>query len=322
MRNFTIIPVFGLLLLLSFTAFGYDDRPKEYPTYTAHVNEISIAYQDFGDPADDTILLIMGLGGQLTAWDDEMVLALVDAGYRVVRFDNRDIGWSEKFYDAPTPGWITGIRFRLGMSLNSPYKLDDMAADSYALLQYLQIDRAHVVGLSMGGMIAQIMAARYPDRVISLTSIMSTSSAEHLPQGTVQLSFVSDSKVREDVIKNSVELLKSIDGTSAPRSHQEWYKALARSYDRSHYADGTARQFWAIVDSGDRVELLKTITQPALVIHGKEDPLIPYQGGEHTAELIPGARLVLLESMGHYIDRISQVRIINEIVTLASTIRP
>lgn len=318
MRIIIFFIVTASVLSLTFDAQAYQDRPTEYPTYTAHVNGISIAYQDFGDPKNDTILLVMGLGGQLIHWDDDLVFKLVDAGYRVIRFDNRDAGWSEKFNGAPTPGIITGIRYKLGMPLNSPYKLNDMAADANALLQYLEIERAHVVGMSMGGMIAQIMAARYPERVASLTSIMSTTSAPHLPQGSIEFEPRSGPITRESAIENSLKVTRLIDGTVAELSDDEWRRAIARGYDRAHYGEGFDRQLWAIIDSGDRVELLKTVKQPTVVIHGKEDPLIPYQGGEHTAELVENSKLVLIDGMGHYLDRVSKPKVIAEILEVAT----
>jgi len=315
MRLLVFISLF--IILLPGISLAYEDRPTEYPTYTAHVNGISIAYQDFGDPAHDAILLVMGLGGQLIHWDDDLVFELVSSGFRVIRFDNRDAGWSEKFINEPTPGLMTGLRFKLGMQLNSPYKLDDMAADSYALLEYLNIRRAHVVGMSMGGMIAQIMAAKYPDRVVSLTSIMSTTSASHLPMGSVELKPRSGPNTRETAINASLEVARLIDGTVAELSDEQWRQAIGRGYDRAHYGDGFDRQLWAILDSGDRVELLKTVKQPTVVIHGKEDTLIPYVAGEHTAEQVVGSKWVLLEGMGHYLDRVNKPKVIAEILEVA-----
>jgi pimeloyl-ACP methyl ester carboxylesterase len=294
-------------------------RHVEYPTYSAHVDGLSIAYQDFGEPENGTILLVMGLGAQLITWNDELVLGLVDAGYRVIRFDNRDVGWSEKFYDLPVPGVVTGIRYKLGLSLGAPYKLDDMAADAYGLLVHLNIERAHVVGASMGGMIAQIMAAKYPERIASLTSIMSTSGAKHLPEGSVEVDFSARGNSRDEVINSTVSLVRKFGGSIATLDQDLIRQRISRAYDRSYYPDGSARQLWAIADSGDRVALLKTVKQPTLVLHGKEDALIPFQAGEHTAELVHGAKLVLLEGMGHSIDQANIPIIIKEILALVGT---
>lgn len=276
-------------------------RHAEFPTYFAHSNGISIAYQDFGDPKDEAILLVMGLGAQLIHWHDDFVLALVDAGYRVIRFDNRDIGLSEKLYTAPTPGIITGLRYKLGMSLDAPYHLQDMAADSIGLLDHLNIEKAHVVGISMGGMIAQIMAGKYPKRILSLASIMSSSGAAHLPPGTLQIAPRDrENLTREEVISQTMVLLKAIYAKESGPDDTQWFSQAARAYDRSHYDDGFARQFWAILDSGDRVQLLRSIQQPTVVIHGKLDPLVPFIHGTHTAATVPDSEFMALEDMGHY----------------------
>ena len=319
MRN-SIVLISGLLLLFTFTA-AHSTRADqvEYPTYYAHTNGISVAYQEFGNPEDETILLVMGLGGQLIHWEDDLVWSLVDAGFHVVRFDNRDAGWSTKFYQEDTPGIMTGIRFKLGMSLGSPYKLDDMAADALGLLDYLDIKSAHVVGMSMGGMIAQIMAAESPTKIKTLTSIMSSSGDTSLPQGSVELEPAgSELPTRNEAINNTARMGQLVDGSVAELNEEQWKAIGARSYDRSFYPDGVARQLWAIVDSGDRVNLLKSITQPSLVIHGKADNLIPFEHGEHTAELIAGSRLILVEGMGHFIDQVNKPLIIDEIIKLAT----
>jgi pimeloyl-ACP methyl ester carboxylesterase len=314
MRHILILLLSTVVLNFWSPAYSNDTRVAEFPTYTALANGISIAYQDFGDADDEVVLLVMGLGAQLITWDDQIVHSLVAEGYRVIRFDNRDAGWSEKFYHAPNPGWTTGLRYKLGMELNPPYQLEDMADDAHALLSFLNIQRAHVVGASMGGMIAQIMTAKYPETVMSLTSIMSTSGADHLPQGSVQPSLGSSAVTRDEKIQEMVDFVKQFGGTVGTLTDEQWYSRIARSYDRSHYGPGTARQMWAIAGSGDRVELLKTISQPTVVIHGADDKLIPYQGGEHTASLIENSKFVLLDSMGHRIDSHNRTQIIAEIL--------
>jgi pimeloyl-ACP methyl ester carboxylesterase len=319
--RYLVLSSFTLLFLCFFTlADASQARHVEYPTYTAHANGLSIAYQDFGEPSNGTILLVMGLGAQLITWNDELVLGLADAGYRVIRFDNRDIGWSEKFHKLPTPGIFTGIRYKLGFSLGAPYKLNDMAADANGLLEFLEIDRAHVVGVSMGGMIAQIMAAKYPERVASLTSIMSTSGAKHLPVSSVEIDFSAAGKTRDEVISGTVSLIGKFGGSAATMDQDLLRQKISRSYDRSHYPDGSSRQLWAIADSGDRVELLKSVKQPTLVLHGKEDTLIPFQAGAHTAELVQGSKFVLLEGMGHSIDDANMPIIVKQILILAGSV--
>ena len=320
MRQLTLVLLFVIGAGLSLTAYSNTDRHIEYPTYSAHVNNISIAYQDFGEPTKGTILLVMGLGAQMIVWDDQIVNGFVDAGYRVIRFDNRDVGWSQKFDESSTPGLMTGVRFKLGMSLGAPYKLDDMAKDAHELLNHLNVKRAHVVGVSMGGMIAQIMAAKYPEQVASLTSIMSTSGAEHLPTTELDIDFSARGETRDEIITATAELVQQFGGSAATEDKDELYKRIARTFDRSYYPDGTARQFWAILDSGDRVELLKTIKQPSLVMHGTEDTLVMIEGGRHTAELIKGSKFVALEGMGHNIDQLNLPIIVNEVLKLAATV--
>jgi pimeloyl-ACP methyl ester carboxylesterase len=193
-----------------------------------------------------------------------------------------------------------------------------MAADAIGLVDALGINKVHVVGASMGGMIAQIMAARYPDKVATLTSIMSTSGAAHLPLGSVNLSLSSDAKTRKEVIDSTYNLVKQFGGSSADLDYDETFSRLARYYDRSHYAPGGARQFWAVLDSGDRVELLKSVKQPTVVLHGEDDTLVPASGGKHTAELIEGSKYVPLKGMGHYIDEANRPIIVNEVLEIAA----
>ncbi|NNC99623.1 MAG: alpha/beta hydrolase [Gammaproteobacteria bacterium] len=307
---------FLVMLLVCNTGLSAEPaRHQEFPTYFAHVNGISVAYQDFGAEDAPVVLLVMGLGGQLIHWNDRFVQQLVAAGYRVIRYDNRDVGLSEKFLDYPTPGMLTFVRFKLGMGLGAPYHLDDMAADGVALLDHLHISKAHVAGLSMGGMIAQIMAASYPQRISSLASIMSSSGAAHLPAGTFKVENRDRADLsREEIIQQSITAAKAIYAKDSGLSDEQWYAFSARGYDRSHYDDGFSRQYWAILDSGDRVELLKTIRQPTVVIHGKIDPLLPFEHGQHTASLVENSSLVAIEDMGHFIGVEHNSRIIQAIL--------
>jgi pimeloyl-ACP methyl ester carboxylesterase len=326
-RNYLPVAIRTMLVAIyvisapsSVAAAELPQRHIEYPTYFAHANGISIAYQDFGNPQDEVILLVMGLGAQLIHWKDEFVFDLVDAGYRVIRFDNRDAGWSEKLYDQSSPGIITGIRYKLGMSLGAPYHLDDMAADSIGLLDYLNIRKAHVAGISMGGMIAQIMTAKYPERIISLTSIMSSSGKKGLPEGTLKVETRDrDGLSRDEILQDIVKTIKAIYAKEGNISEQEWLARAARSYDRNHYDKGFGRQFWAIMDSGSREELLKSITQPSLVIHGALDPLIPLAHGEDTAELLSNSSLLVLDDMGHYMDTEHIQRVLDGMLPMMRT---
>lgn len=297
----------ALVILAVASAQAQPVEFEEYPTYFTHANGVSIAYQEFGDEDDPVVLLVMGLGAQLIHWPDELVLELADAGYRVIRFDNRDAGLSEKLWEADRLGWWPMIKFRLGWDLDPPYYLDDMAADTVGLMDTLGIERAHIVGASMGGMIAQIVAARHPDRVFTLTSIMSTSGDPDLPQGDPEvtqklLTRSSSSEGREASIARTVDLIGAIGSPTHGYSEEYRYAFLSRSYDRNHYTPGVGRQLWAVLGSGARTELLPQIGAPTLVIHGEEDPLVPVEHGRHTAELVPGAELLVVEEMGHALE--------------------
>lgn len=293
------------------------DRGLEYPTYFTNVNGLGLAYQDFGDPDDDAVLLIMGLGAQLIHWPDDLVLGLVEQGYRVIRYDNRDAGLSGKLHHEGTPGLFELIKYKLGLPVGAPYSLADMASDGIGLLDQLGIEKAHVAGVSMGGMIAQIMAAQYPDRIQTLTSIMSTSGDPDLPQGSTQPGLKDQAGLsRDEIITQNAKFATQIDGSVAELTLEQWKKNMGRSYDRAHYPAGFGRQILAIIDSGDRVDLLKTVQQPTVVIHGKEDTLIPYQGAEHTAKLVQNAKLVLLDGMGHFMDDVNRPKILAEMTTL------
>ncbi len=317
-RSAKLALIFGLMFCLVGVSNWAQARPNihpEFPTYFAPSNGMSIAYQEFGDPANETILLVMGLGAQLIHWNDDLVLRLVDQGFHVIRFDNRDVGLSEKLYDQGEPGLFTMLRYQLGLDLAAPYTLNDMAADAIGLLDYLNIEQAHVVGASMGGMIAQIMAAEYPERVLSLGSIMSTTSAKHLPEGAHKVEMRDrDDMIREQIVQQIADISKIIYAKEGSRTDADWLASAARSYDRSHYDPGFARQVWAVLASGDRVEMLQKLTQPTVVIHGTLDPLLPIEHGRHTAELVPNSLWVELEDMGHYIYNEHHERVVTALV--------
>ncbi|MBA3593724.1 MAG: alpha/beta fold hydrolase [Pseudomonadota bacterium] len=250
------------------------------------------------------VLLIMGLGMQLVAWPPALVQSLVDAGYRVLRLDNRDIGLSQKFDHLGMPNLLwEGLKYKLGLPVKSPYSLADMAADTLAVLDALGVAKAHLVGVSMGGMIAQRVAIAAPERVLSLTSIMSSSGARGLPQAKPQVMRVLMSrpagKDRESVLNHYVKLFKAIGSPGFPMDDAELRGRIAAAAQRSFYPAGTVRQMAAIAADGKRAHALGTLRVPTLVIHGKADPLVPYACGEDTARRIPGARLVGIEGMGH-----------------------
>ena len=275
---------------------------------TLNANGIRIAFDTSGDPKAPPLLLVHGLGMQLTAWPDEFVDGLVELGFYVIRFDNRDSGLSTKFDQAGVPNLpLAWIKSKLGLPLRAAYRLDDMAEDAIGVLSALGVARAHVVGVSMGGMIAQILAARYPQRILSLTSMMSSSCRRGLPGPGKQVRKVLARKAPsparaadvEQLIEQGVQIMRLIGSPSYPTPERLLRKRVARSVRRSYCPGGVARQMMAIAASGDRCAQLATITAPSLVIHGAADPLVPLACGEDTARLIPGARLEIIEGMGH-----------------------
>ena len=269
------------------------------------VNGINIAYDEVGDAKAPVILLIMGLGTQMIAWPETFCLALARRGFRVVRFDNRDIGLSTKFETVPPIDLAAAFaRAMAKKSVDAPYTVDDMAADAIGLMDALGIGNAHVVGASMGGMIAQIVAARYANRTRSLTSIMSSSGEPGLPPGKPEaisalLAPRPHPDDRENVIKAGMTILRVIGSPGFPTSEVDLRAKVEQATDRSYYPPGAGRHLLAILASGSRVELLKRIRVPTLVIHGADDPLVPVGGGKDTARHISGAVLKIIPGMGH-----------------------
>ncbi|WP_260582180.1 alpha/beta fold hydrolase [Sphingopyxis sp. PET50] len=270
----------------------------------ARVNGINITYEDKGPKDAPAILLVMGLGGQLTLWPDEFVDALVAHGFRTIRYDNRDVGLSTRFDAAGVPNlkWMF-VKSMLRLPVRPAYSLADMAADGVGLLDHLGIGKAHVVGASMGGMISQHIAARYPDRTLSLTSIMSTTGNPRLPRAQKEAMAVLANRPMsgdpEDMIAYSVRAARVIGSPGYPAEEERLQRRVRGDFERGWYPQGVARQMAAIVADGDRRAMLKTIKAPTLVIHGEADPLVPLAGGKDTAANIPGARLMTIPGMGH-----------------------
>jgi pimeloyl-ACP methyl ester carboxylesterase len=280
------------------------------------VGDIELCYETFGDPEDPTILLIMGLGTQMVAWRVEFCEQLVAHGFHVVRFDNRDIGRST-FIDAPPP---TVRQLLLRSRGAGAYRLKDMAADAVGLLDHLGIESAHVVGASMGGMIAQTLAARHPDRVRSLASIMSTTGNRFRGQPHLKLypMFLRRApRDRERYVEHITRVFAAIGSPGFDRAEEEVRAIATESFDRGHDPAGGARQLGAIVASGDRTAELRRIKAPTVVIHGTRDLLVAPSGGRATARAIPGARLVLVDGMGHDLPRGAWPQIVGAIVTNA-----
>jgi pimeloyl-ACP methyl ester carboxylesterase len=267
-------------------------------------NGISLEYDEHGDPADPPVLLVMGLGAQMTLWPQELVDALVQRGFRVIRYDNRDIGLSQKMDGAKAPGIVKLMLLsRLGMKPKVPYTLADMANDGIGLLDVLGIEKAHIVGASMGGMIAQHMAFSHPDRVLSLTSIMSTTGNRKLPGGTREAIGAltrRPASMDEDVLVEHGLTVSRAIGSPGYRLDEDAVRARSRALiRRSFYPQGMPRQLAAIMADGDRRERLRSVTAPTLVIHGEADPLVPLPGGQDTAQHIKGASLKTIPGMGH-----------------------
>ena len=286
------------LLVLIFTALytisANADYSRSYydsqPVLTTTVPDATIAYRVFNAaPEHEKVLLIMGLGGSGAAWGDAFIQRVVNEGYEVAVIDNRDTGDSTSFasWGEPTIWWQL-LKYNLGFSVDAPYSLNDMAADNLAVLDALNYDSAHVVGVSMGGMIAQVLAAQYPDRVATLSSIMSTTFAPHLPPPTG----AAESNLR------------NLAGGTAEVSREDMMRA------RGFHPESMTRQLMAIFKTGDRTEEVATITRPTLVIHGSADPLIPPEHGVHTAEQITGSKFVLIEGMEHSLPETFQPRVV------------
>ena len=267
-------------------------------------NGVTLEYETYGNPAHPPLLLIMGLGAQLTLWPIELVDALVARGYRVIRYDNRDIGLSTKFTAAGVPDLPAVMMAMMsGKPPALPYTLTDMADDAAALLTALGIDRAHIVGASMGGMIAQLVAINHADRVASLTSIMSTTGNPTLPPAKPEAmaALMERPTTAEliNVLALGLRISRAIGSPGYPAPEDRLRTRIERDFRRSFHPTGAGRQMVAIMADGDRRERLKAVTAPTLVIHGEVDPLVPVEGGKDTAAAIPGATLLTIPGMGH-----------------------
>lgn len=284
------------------------------------VDGIELEYETFGEPGDPPLLLVMGLGAQMVSWDVDFCDALAGRGFFVIRFDNRDTGLSTKV-DAPEPDLIAAVTAAMsGSTPSAPYLLSDMAGDAWGLLDHLDIGRAHIVGASMGGMIVQAMAIQHPERVLSLTSIMSMTG--ELPYGepdpaVIPVLLETAPSEREANIAHSVEASRAI---SSPEYFDEdrARRRAALAFDRCYYPRGVANQLLAILASGSRDEALRTLEVPTLVIHGTADPLVTPSGGEHTAEVIRGSELVMFDGMGHDLPSHYWSQIIDAICSVAA----
>ncbi len=288
------------------------------PERSCRVGDVDIAYETFGDPADPAVLLVMGLGTQMLGWHEDFCEQIAANGFHVIRYDNRDVGRSTAMRDLPVP---TLRQLLLRSRKAAGYTLDDMAADGVGLLDELGIGRAHIVGASMGGMIAQTLVARFPDRVLSLASIMSNTGARFSGQpklSTYGVLLGRPPQERDAYVEHTVKVFRKIGSPGFERDEDDLRRTASRAYDRGRNPAGAGRQLAAIIHSGDRTELLKTIRVPTVVIHGTDDPLVSPSGGRATARAIPGARLVEIAGLGHDLPRAAWPRLIGPIVENAA----
>jgi pimeloyl-ACP methyl ester carboxylesterase len=287
-------------------------------------NGISIEYETFGDPAKPALALIMGLGAQMIFWQEDFCRQLMERGFHVVRFDNRDCGLSRHFQELGIPD----VGAAMAASLSGepvpapPYTLRDMAADVIGLLDALGIERAHVVGASMGGMIAQTVAIEHPARVRSMTSIMSTTGNREVPPATPEAMtalLTPSPSERAEFIDHMVKTFRIVGSPGFEFDETSFRDRIGRAFDRSYDPSGVARQLVAVLADGDRKQRLRSVQVPTLVIHGKNDPLVPVEGGVDTADAVPGARLLVIEGMGHDLPRGAWPQIIDAIASVADS---
>jgi pimeloyl-ACP methyl ester carboxylesterase len=290
------------------------------PESFCRVGDIDLCYETFGDPADPAMLLIMGLGTQMLGWDTEFCEQLAGRGFFVIRYDNRDIGHSTILDDFPAP--TLGQLVRRDQRA-AAYTLADLAADAVALLDHLGIERAHLVGASMGGMIAQTIAARRPERVHSLVSIMSNTGSRWSGQpapSTLRLFLRPVARERDEYVEQAAELFEHIGSRGFDKDDGAFREMLGAMHDRGHNPGSASRQLAAILTAGDRTAELRHITAPTLVIHGTADKLIRPSGGRATARAIPGARLLTIEGMGHDLPRGAWPQILDAIAANAARV--
>jgi pimeloyl-ACP methyl ester carboxylesterase len=281
----------------------------------ADVGAVQIAYETQGPPDGPPVLLVSGLGGQLISWDDGFCRRLTDRGLRVIRFDNRDVGLSTHLGDRPSD-LEAALR---GDADAIPYRLVDLADDAAGLVEHLGLDSAHVVGVSMGGMIAQQLAISHPDRVRSLTSIMSTTGHEDVGQPTeaaMAVLLAPPSANRDEYLERGVWSGSVLGSPAYPTDPEVLRERAGRGYDRAYDPPGVVRQLTAVLTTPDRTDELRRLSVPTVVIHGKDDPLVTVSGGEATAAAVPGAQLVLVDGMGHDLPEVLWPLVVDHIADL------
>ncbi len=288
----------------------------------ARVGEIDLEYEDLGPRDGRPLLLIMGLGAQMILWEDDLCAALIDRGHRVIRFDNRDVGRSTRLAHAGMPDMTRAAgAFFAGQAVTAPYTLSDMAGDAAGLLDALDIPAAHVVGASLGGMIAQTLAIERPHRVQSLVSIMSTTGRPGLPPArpeAMAVLLLPTPDDRDAYVERSVHVFRTIGSPGFPFDEDRVRRLALLSWERGISPDGPARQLLAVIASGSRHERLAVLRIPTLVLHGADDPLMPLEHARDTAACIPGAELLVIAGMGHDLPRPVWPRLVDAISQLTS----
>ncbi|MDG1812567.1 MAG: alpha/beta hydrolase [Porticoccaceae bacterium] len=278
------------------------DRLKKDATKFLQSNGLRMAYEEFGDPADPAILLVAGLYNQLVRWPLKFCELLVANGFRVIRFDNRDIGLTDKMDGVRAPSFFRlALKHYLRIPISAPYSLDDMADDTVGVLDALNIQQAHIVGMSMGGMISQLVTAKYPHRILSLTSIMSTSGerGKGVASAKVSAAMLQPVTKERSALDNAVNIWQLIGSPAYPMSDDDVRTLIKAEHKRASNPAGYMRQIAAIRTAPGRAKLLRAITAPVLIIHGNQDLLVPVSGGVDTAKHIAHAQLELFEGMGH-----------------------
>lgn len=295
--------VFLAALLCGLSSFAANRCDLQQPTRYVALAEVRLAYQAIGRERDPALLLVMGLGGQLIHWPDEVVARLCQQGFRVIRFDNRDVGLSSWNQTAPSVSLTyEALRYRLGLSVAAPYSLRDMAGDALGLMDDLGIRRFHVLGASMGGMIAQHLAALAPQRVQSLTLIMTSSGAQGLPAPSASLLALlakREASNRALALEQQADLLAALGSPAVSDDRELLLEQAQIAYDRAFNPEGVQRQLLAILAEASRVKLLNGLSVPTLVVHGTADPLLPVMHGVHVAAHIKGSELKLIPGLAH-----------------------
>ncbi len=289
-------------------------------------NGLKLEFEDYGNPSDPPVLLIMGLAAQLTRWPEAFVGALLDNGFRVIAFDNRDVGLSEKMAsDRASSPVAVALLNTIGMAdLLAPYKLNDMAKDTVGVLDALNIEGAHVIGASMGGMIGQILCAEYPERVKSFTALMSSTNNPALPKAHPKISWDvmtarSRSSNREELIDITMRIWELIGTKNSGRDPLEFRKQVAASVDRSSSPKGIKRQMAAIIATRDLRNWTRQVAAPTLVVHGSDDPLVPLENGLDIAECIKHARIEIIDGMGHDLPPVYLATVVGHVLEHLST---